>query len=203
MPETKRDEGPSAYQVGWFPRAKYQDLVFYVESDQGMNRKLFEMPDTSENRALMTQLAAPAPQPQDAPKLIETVEVSTITDRARELEQQIEMLNGSAEHCPNCPDQGWFVGGTTDGPEQVQCQFCDIVEMSVFNIKLKIADLIAASFQRERDEALRDAVGRAKDWYCEDVPEDELDWIGQKGLESLCVAILSDQPKDASSGEEP
>jgi len=77
MPETKRDEGQRAHRVGWFPRAKYQDLVFYVESDQGMNRQLFEMPDTPENRALMTQLAAPAPQPQDTHKLIETVREAT------------------------------------------------------------------------------------------------------------------------------
>jgi len=42
--------------------------VFYVEADQGMNRQLFEMPDTPEARVLMSQLAAPASQSQNARK---------------------------------------------------------------------------------------------------------------------------------------
>jgi len=36
------------------------------------------------------------------------------------------------EHCPNCPDQGWFIGGQGDEPEQVQCEFCYTNTNSIF-----------------------------------------------------------------------
>jgi hypothetical protein len=42
-------------------------------------------------------------------------------------------VNEEGEHCPNCPDQGWYVGGSPDDPEQIQCEFCYTVENSVFN----------------------------------------------------------------------
>jgi hypothetical protein len=37
--------------------------------------------------------------------------------------------------CPNCDNQGWFAWGPTDDPEQIQCEFCETVENSVFNRK--------------------------------------------------------------------
>lgn len=49
-----------SYEFGWFPRPKYRDLVFYVKADQGMNTRLFDMPDAEDGRALMKALADPA-----------------------------------------------------------------------------------------------------------------------------------------------
>ena len=50
--------GDARFQFGFFPRAKYRDLVFYVEGDKGMNIQLFERPDTEENRAMIAALLA-------------------------------------------------------------------------------------------------------------------------------------------------
>lgn len=43
----------------------------------------------------------------------------------------------AAVHCPNCPDQGFYITQNrhTGEPEQVQCMFCDITPNSVFNIE--------------------------------------------------------------------
>lgn len=45
------------------------------------------------------------------------------------------------EHCPNCPDQGWYVvqDSWSGEPLQEQCEFCWTVENSVFNLTNKDA----------------------------------------------------------------
>lgn len=39
-------------------------------------------------------------------------------------------------NCPNCPNQGWWVDANpyTGEPEQVQCEFCETEENSVFSV---------------------------------------------------------------------
>ncbi len=45
------------------------------------------------------------------------------------------MSEGSAEHCQNCPDQGWFWKYNDMGePDQAQCQWCEVTPNSVFNV---------------------------------------------------------------------
>jgi hypothetical protein len=44
-------------------------------------------------------------------------------------------------HCPNCPDQGWYIVADNSGePEQVQCEWCYTVPNSVFNQTLDKGD---------------------------------------------------------------
>lgn len=51
--------------------------------------------------------------------------------------------------CPNCDDVGWYVVPGRDGePEQEQCEFCEMVPNSIFNIS-KIAILSAAPSPQE------------------------------------------------------
>lgn len=51
--------------------------------------------------------------------------------------------------CPNCDDVGWYVVPGRDGePEQEQCEFCETVPNSIFNIS-KIARLSAAPSPQE------------------------------------------------------
>jgi hypothetical protein len=81
----------------------------------------------------------------------------------RELADQIDRLYASAEHCPNCPDQGWFTDGPTDDPEQVQCEFCYTVETSLFNIKAKVLEIIQArlaSARAEGEESIKGEIER-------------------------------------------
>jgi hypothetical protein len=62
-PTGQGSEAEARFTFGYFPRAKYQDLVFYVKGDSGMNRQLFEMPDLPANRALMEALSCRRPAP--------------------------------------------------------------------------------------------------------------------------------------------
>jgi len=50
-------------------------------------------------------------------------------------------------------------------------------------------NVITSALQRERDEA----EARAVAWYCEDVPEDELDSFGIAALSSLRAAIRGEK----------
>jgi hypothetical protein len=62
----------SEYTFGYFPRNKYKDLVFYVNGYQGkwcLNYRLFEMPDTQENRVLMEILSRPHTSTPACPEL--------------------------------------------------------------------------------------------------------------------------------------
>jgi hypothetical protein len=74
--------------------------------------------------------------------------MSDTIQSAGELIAEFNLSNGL--HCPNCPDQGWFADGPTDDPEQIQCEFCEMEENSIFNIKRRIKKLIEA-----RDAAIR------------------------------------------------
>ena len=51
------------------------------------------------------------------------------------------------EHCPDCPNQGWFYvnrTGREDGePDQEQCRWCETVEGSIFNSPNYLNDLNA------------------------------------------------------------
>lgn len=95
------------FKFGWFPRAKYRDLVFYRKADQGMNQALFDMPDTEENRAMMDAL------------LTAKMELPKVVD------------------CPHCNGNGYTAehdpsSGAHDGegnclgscPVAVQCETC-------------------------------------------------------------------------------
>lgn len=44
------------------------------------------------------------------------------------------------EDCPNCPNQGWYAqpNNHTGEPEQVQCEFCETVRHSRYNIDLML-----------------------------------------------------------------
>lgn len=54
-------------------------------------------------------------------------------------QKEIEFLSIKGQHCPNCPDQGWYAIQNRNGdPEQEQCEFCYTVEDSVFNINNKV-----------------------------------------------------------------
>lgn len=59
----------------------------------------------------------------------------------------VEAVNAllTAKHCPNCPDQGWYADGPTDDPEQVQCEWCECVEDSLFKAKAKAAAALQAA----------------------------------------------------------
>lgn len=128
--------------------------------------------------------------------------MSDITDRARELRASIEALYASGKLCPNCLDQGWYVGGSADDPEQVQCEFCYAEENSLFNIREKTNTLIASALQRERDEAARgsleelSAVKAERDGL-KALYDKACEMIGQDKIGHLRAAIQGDQPKDA------
>jgi hypothetical protein len=92
---------------------------------------------------------------------------------ARELSDAIAKLYADATHCPNCPDQGWFVGGAIDDPEQEQCEYCYTVETSYFNVKEKVRELLAARLASARAQGdnmepkrLKEALERGKIKYC-------------------------------------
>jgi hypothetical protein len=57
------------------------------------------------------------------------------------LQREQDEAVGEAVHCPNCPDQGWYLGGAQDDPEQIQCEFCYTVENSVFSWRSKYDDI--------------------------------------------------------------
>ena len=62
-----------------------------------------------------------------------------MTDQKTPDASSASLLSGglAAVHCPNCPDQGFYIiqNGHTGEPEQVQCMFCNITPNSVFNIE--------------------------------------------------------------------
>lgn len=74
---------PQPFVFGYFPRHKYKDLVFYVETGEYSNMGLFEMEDTEENRALMDAL-------------------STQSSRDKVLEDVITLLLSSVHPQSNC-----------------------------------------------------------------------------------------------------
>ena len=93
------EQGEAAYKFGYFPRAKYQDLVFYVKGDSGMNRQLFEMPDLPANRAMMDALLATRSAPTDEKAL-------------REVLQEAIQDSGHVSYCSarkGPVDEGWTV----------------------------------------------------------------------------------------------
>ena len=49
------------FEFGYFPRNKYNDLVFYVRTGENSNCGLIEMIDTEGNRELMEALSRPYP----------------------------------------------------------------------------------------------------------------------------------------------
>jgi len=54
------------YVFGYFPRNKYNDLVFYVKTGEHSNCGLFEVEDTEGNRALLDALLLGPTNGQDA-----------------------------------------------------------------------------------------------------------------------------------------
>jgi hypothetical protein len=82
---------------------------------------------------------------------------------ARGLVDAIAKLYADATHCPNCPDQGWFVGGATDDPEQEQCEYCYTVETSYFNIKEKVRELLEAAIRYARAALATPAEGTTQE----------------------------------------
>ena len=63
MTETQRKEIAG---FGYFPRIKYNDLVFYVRfAGESLNHGLVEMEDTEENRELLELLSSARPLKDD------------------------------------------------------------------------------------------------------------------------------------------
>jgi hypothetical protein len=59
----------------------------------------------------------------------------------RKTNRDLLMLLDKGDHCPNCPDQGWYIVADNSGePEQVQCEWCYTVPNSVFNQTLDKGD---------------------------------------------------------------
>jgi hypothetical protein len=55
--------------------------------------------------------------------------------------------------CPNCPNVGYYAAGDPNDPEQVQCEWCETVPHSKFNIAKREADI--ARLQAEVDRLVR------------------------------------------------
>ncbi len=54
---------------------------------------------------------------------------------ARQASMNVAAGEPCLEHCPHCPDQGWYprYNYYTGDPEQVQCEWCYTNPKSVFN----------------------------------------------------------------------
>ena len=70
-----------------------------------------------------------------------------LADWAAEREKLIGALEKleQAEPCPNCVAQGWFVQAdrNTGEAEQIQCEWCETIENSVFNRKREARAVLA------------------------------------------------------------
>ena len=120
--------GEATYKFGYFPRAKYQDLVFYVKGDNGMNRQLFELSDLPANRAMMDALLSTRPAPTDEKALreaLKNLEYQISTEGGEEatesaLAQAREALaheapkDGSAKAMPM--ESGWLIETKSQPP---------------------------------------------------------------------------------------
>lgn len=91
---------------------------------------VYEMPD-ADTHALIAE----------CPSVVQAKQVLTALNQAAAVDALVESVNAllKAEDCPNCPDQGWYADGPTDDPEQVQCEWCECVESSLFKAKAKVA----------------------------------------------------------------
>ena len=74
--------------------------------------------------------------------LVEDTEIERLAGYTMQLLDELSILDGDVVmvpvvNCPNCGDQGWYmVADTHTGePMQEQCQFCDTVPNSRFNVE--------------------------------------------------------------------
>src|SRR5574343_337043 len=69
--------------------------------------------------------------------------LSALAERVERAEALLkEVLN--AEHCPDCPDQGWYYSSRGYGqePDQAQCEWCERTENSLFKVKCRISSFL-------------------------------------------------------------
>ncbi len=57
----------------------------------------------------------------------------TENKKLRELTKDLSTDELYWENCPNCDNEGFWIGGSTDDPEQMPCEFCYTNARSVFN----------------------------------------------------------------------
>jgi len=71
--------------------------------------------------------------------------------------------------CPNCPNVGYYADGDPNDPEQVQCEWCETVPYSKFNIARREAEITKLQAEVERLKRYGKAWDKIKKWNLHDI----------------------------------
>ena len=99
------------------------------------------------------------------------------------------------EHCPNCPDVGWYVMEDYQGePEQIQCEFCYTVRNSVFNMNDERLGNTARPMKGGLYKPEAGGVPGCPVWYCHST--DLVAFPDEDRLYIHCNGCKSEFPRD-------